>query len=134
MNKNIRRLRALGAGLLCSTILMGAVLAFVATLPDMANAQGGPERVTICHKPGTPQEKTITLPQPAAQRHLAHGDTPGAYGDVGCAHGLCEVGVALDPACDPCVEQVCDVDPFCCDITFDFICVRYVTTICDIPC
>lgn len=30
--------------------------------------------VIICHKPGTPAEKTMTVPQPAVQGHLNHGD------------------------------------------------------------
>jgi hypothetical protein len=34
--------------------------------------------VTICHKPGTPAQKTKTVPQPALSGHLGHGDTMGA--------------------------------------------------------
>lgn len=33
---------------------------------------------TICHKPGTPAEKTMTLPESALSGHLGHGDTMGA--------------------------------------------------------
>jgi len=33
---------------------------------------------TICHKPGTPAEKTKTVPQSALSGHLGHGDTMGA--------------------------------------------------------
>ena len=40
------------------------------------NDQGGGS-VTICHKPGTPAEKTKTLPQSALSGHLGHGDTMG---------------------------------------------------------
>ncbi len=36
-----------------------------------------PARVAVCHKIGTPAEKTLTLPQPAAEAHLRHGDAPG---------------------------------------------------------
>ncbi len=32
----------------------------------------------ICHKPGTPAEKTLHLPQSAMPGHLGHGDQPGA--------------------------------------------------------
>lgn len=35
-------------------------------------------RVEICHKPGTPAEKTMTLPRGAVEAHLGHGDTLGA--------------------------------------------------------
>jgi hypothetical protein len=34
--------------------------------------------VTICHKPGTPAEKTMTLPASALNGHLGHGDYIGA--------------------------------------------------------
>ena len=35
--------------------------------------------VTICHKPGTPDEHTLTLPAVAAENHVrSHGDTVGA--------------------------------------------------------
>jgi hypothetical protein len=33
--------------------------------------------VTLCHKPGTPAEKTLVLPMPALHGHLRHGDTLG---------------------------------------------------------
>jgi hypothetical protein len=39
---------------------------------------GGSERVTICHKPGTPAEKTKTIPASALNDHLGHGDTTGS--------------------------------------------------------
>lgn len=38
---------------------------------------GNGGNVTICHKPGTPAEKTMTLPQSALGGHLGHGDTMG---------------------------------------------------------
>jgi hypothetical protein len=37
--------------------------------------------ITICHKPGTPAEKTLVLPRPAAPGHLRHGDSLGACPD-----------------------------------------------------
>jgi len=37
----------------------------------------GEERVTICHKPGTPAEQTLTVSQSALDGHLGHGDTQG---------------------------------------------------------
>ena len=33
-----------------------------------------PKKVTICHKPGTPAEKTKQVPEPAVKGHLGHGD------------------------------------------------------------
>jgi hypothetical protein len=40
---------------------------------------------------------------------------------AGCSHDLCATGDKLakstifDPACDPCVDQICAQDPYCCD-------------------
>jgi hypothetical protein len=40
---------------------------------------------------------------------------------AGCAHDLCVLGDKLaastisDPACDPCVDQICANDPYCCN-------------------
>jgi hypothetical protein len=48
--------------------------------PDMAEATPEPDdddptaKVMICHKPGTPAEKTLMLPASAVSGHLQHGD------------------------------------------------------------
>lgn len=55
---------------------------FAITLPAPVNAASTPpERGTLCHKPGTPAEKTLTLPLSAHPGHLGHGDTLGACGE-----------------------------------------------------
>lgn len=38
---------------------------------------GGQNKVTICHKPGTPAQHTLTVAEPALSAHLGHGDTLG---------------------------------------------------------
>lgn len=38
----------------------------------------GQQKVTVCHKPGTPAEATLEIAAPAEAAHLAHGDTQGA--------------------------------------------------------
>jgi hypothetical protein len=43
-----------------------------------AGAGAQPPAVTICHQPGTPAEKALTLPAPAADAHLRHGDRLGS--------------------------------------------------------
>jgi hypothetical protein len=50
----------------------------------------GAEKVTICHKPGTPAERTLSVASSAVAAHLAHGDVEGP-----CA------------APDPCADVVC---------------------------
>jgi hypothetical protein len=55
--------------------------------------------VTVCHKPGTPAEQTMTLPNAAVAGHLGHGDTLGACGQppvVNCASGASDVCIDGD--------------------------------------
>lgn len=52
------------------------------SLPTVAQAAPGQappgqSKVTICHKPGTPAEKTMEVPQTALRGHLGHGDSEG---------------------------------------------------------
>ena len=58
-----------------------ALKLFVATalssLVPAGFAAATPEKVTICHKPGTPAEKTMQVPVSALRGHLGHGDTLG---------------------------------------------------------
>jgi hypothetical protein len=52
--------------------------AIAALIPSRALARQ--QKETICHKPGTPEEKTIEVSQSAVASHLGHGDTLGACG------------------------------------------------------
>jgi hypothetical protein len=46
--------------------------------PSEVNASNGDGNgEVICHKPGTPAEKTKTVPESAVKAHLGHGDTLG---------------------------------------------------------
>ena len=56
-----------------------------------------------------------------------------------CAHLSCLVGSALDPACDPCVTDICDPsdgdgNADCCTVAWDASCVAMVKTVCDAFC
>ena len=64
-----------------------ALKLFVATalgslVPARFAAADPPEKVTICHKPGTPAEKTMDLPESAVPDHLGHGDFLGECGET----------------------------------------------------
>jgi hypothetical protein len=48
-----------------------------------------------------------------------------------CAHDACLTGEALDPECKKAVN-ICNVDPYCCENTWDSICVSEVRTVNDI--
>jgi hypothetical protein len=52
----------------------------------------------------------------------------------GCAHDACAVGEPLAADCDPCVQQVCDGDPYCCTTAWDSRCVFEATAICGLAC
>jgi hypothetical protein len=69
-----------------AVLLAAAALA----LPAVSQAQGnGQQKQVICHTPpGNPANAhTLTLPEPAIQAHLRHGDTLGACIGKGRARG-----------------------------------------------
>lgn len=50
-----------------------------------------------------------------------------------CDHAPCDSGDALDPACDNCVADVCAQDPFCCNVSWDQLCVSTYDSTCGTP-
>jgi hypothetical protein len=51
--------------------------------------------------------------------------------DCGLSHPKCQTGSALRTGADLCVTTVCDVDPFCCNNSWDALCVQEVGTVCE---
>ena len=55
-----------------------------------------------------------------------------------CAHDQCAAGAALTAGCDAgfsnCVQQICDIDSFCCNDTWDSVCVDEVLSVCNLTC
>ncbi len=54
-----------------------------------------------------------------------------------CDHALCELGGPLKPECDPCVQQVCNQDAYCCNANeggWDYWCVNIASQICGLGC
>ncbi|MBM4377277.1 MAG: trypsin-like serine protease [Deltaproteobacteria bacterium] len=47
-----------------------------------------------------------------------------------CAHGLCDWGAKLAATCDPCAAKICAVDPYCCETSWDKVCVGEVESVC----
>jgi hypothetical protein len=82
-----------------------------------------------------------TLPPPSP---------PGPPLAPACPHDVCALGPKLTasttttPACDPCVDKICDKDPFCCnggylsyyssEPEWDAKCVTEVATLCGLSC
>src|ERR687897_277272 len=69
--------RALAEGSLSRrrALKLFAGTAIAALIPSRALAQQ--QKVTICHKPGTPEEQTKEVSQRAVDGHLGHGDRLG---------------------------------------------------------
>jgi hypothetical protein len=57
-----------------------AVTAVLSPPTFAATPSASEESVTLCHKPGTPAQKTLVLPSSAAKGHMKHGDTAGVCG------------------------------------------------------
>ncbi len=47
-----------------------------------------------------------------------------------CAHDECAVGQALSANCSPCADQVCATDPYCCNTSWDQLCVTEAAELC----
>ncbi len=58
------------------------------------------------------------------------GDAQDSEAGASCAHAPCTTGTVLVPGCDPCAAQVCNVDPYCCTVTWDATCVAEVASVC----
>ncbi len=84
-----------------------------------------------------PLDCTISTEYLAVTAAAANPDPPPVPDPVdnACAHEICEEGVMLDPTCsDTCVAQVCEADAFCCNNTWDNLCVDQVKSVCNIDC
>jgi len=51
-----------------------------------------------------------------------------------CSHSECSTGAKLVKTCDACVTKICTADSFCCNSTWDSICVSEVGSICGQTC
>src|SRR5262249_4844663 len=51
-----------------------------------------------------------------------------------CPHNECVQGAKLSPSCDPCVGKICMMDAFCCNTTWDNLCVTHVGPTCGETC
>jgi hypothetical protein len=51
-----------------------------------------------------------------------------------CSHSICVTGTALVSGCVACVTDICASDSYCCNSSWDSICVGEVSSICGISC
>jgi hypothetical protein len=70
--------RTLASGASRRTLLRSLGAAAIGTaLARTPAVSAPPTKVTICHKPGTPDQATIAVPEKSSALHLGHGDTLG---------------------------------------------------------
>jgi hypothetical protein len=78
------------------------------------------------------------VPGPFCGDHACNGDEDASScpEDCVCAHDKCVEGGPLSSGCDgdPCTTAICAVDPFCCSLGWDNICVQEVDSICGETC
>ena len=48
---------------------------------DEASPAQSTDKMVICHRPGTPAQKTLFVASSAVPAHMDHGDAPGPCGD-----------------------------------------------------
>jgi hypothetical protein len=77
-----------------------------------------------CDPPGDP-----TCPGSTAGAFVAcRADCSCAFST--CGHDACEQGDPMPPSCAPCVDALCNFDPYCCEVYWDGICVGEVNQFC----
>jgi hypothetical protein len=78
------------------------------------------------HNPFVRRAQAKELLELATRKEDAGGGT--------CAHSPCAQGAALTASCDACVADVCAADPFCCNNSWDNLCVSGAVSICSLTC
>src|SRR5215213_7314789 len=96
-------------------LFVGSALA--ALIPSRALAQ--PKKVAICHKPGTPEEKTMEVPKSAVASHLRHGGRLGPCGTTTTTSTSTTSTSTSTPMCLPLGHSPCDADSECCSSICD---------------
>jgi len=66
-------------------LIILAIAISLAATQLIAGGNGDPtgnvDRLAVCHKAGTPAEKTLHVPLTAVPGHMVHGDTLGECGE-----------------------------------------------------
>jgi hypothetical protein len=55
-------------------------------------------------------------------------------GCIHTTHDVCSTGEPLGATCNECTATICSLDAFCCEVSWDAICVEEVIDYCGIPC
>ena len=118
--------KQLSIPILASILLVGTITVGLSLDEAFAKKE---DKVTICHKPGTPAEQTKEVPESAVKGHLGHGDfigscedgqTPGALDLIEEGTGISGLSftAVLQESITTCPEDiVCGVGTFIIDPT-----------------
>lgn len=85
-----------GSSGIVAAVIVAAVLGVIAATASAGDHHGGPPPggghtpVTICHKPGTPAQKTLTFDDDGWKAHIGHGDKPGPCVETPPPYDECE--------------------------------------------
>lgn len=111
---------------------------------DTSNGQGGTAAASTAGSGGSGGSGTTSSSSVATTTGSSGGATTSATttvasssaagGGSNCAHDFCKVGASLSAACDACVTKVCAADAFCCQNTWDAVCVYEVELVCNVAC
>jgi hypothetical protein len=112
------------------------------SLDDVPVTADGSDLCLVGNYTGTSWQEGAT-PQSGGFHYLVRGRNSCGVGSLGgsrgssadcssqmCAHSKCVAGTNLFAGCDDCVAQVCAADPYCCDTSWDSICVGRVLDDC----
>lgn len=69
----------------------------------------------------------VCVPCPTLLNDCSGG---GGGGSGTCDHDVCTEGTPLDPSCGTCAASICELDDFCCNNTWDDVCVGHVEENC----
>ncbi len=58
----------------------------------------------------------------------------GGGGGSTCAHPICSTGAKLTGTCDTCAAKICNADSYCCNNSWDSVCVGEVASVCAESC
>jgi hypothetical protein len=100
---------------------VGLLSLLALTLGGMQLARAAQDKVTICHKPGTPAEKTMEVPSQAVGGHLGHGDTMGPCGAQTTTTSSTTTTTMRPTGCAAAVSDLCiDGDGFATPLPGEF--------------
>jgi hypothetical protein len=80
---------------------------------------------------------TVHLYDMAAFHRVYHPECSAPMSQGRCVEDLCDPGppsLPLSIKCHSCAARICSVDPYCCNVDWDWICVDEVESVCETPC